>query len=268
VTTAPKHSPDVIDNQSGTQFPTLQKMLQAVGIADRRSIRRAIASGEVAINGRTTTDPHATVDPGSDTVTVKGKRIPPVLEEKVYYVLNKPRGVISSLSDPQGRPTIRDFFRDVTERIYPVGRLDFLSEGLMLLTNDGDLTNHVISPRNQIPKEYQVEVEGRPAAEKIERLLSHGLVIDRRRVKPREVTIVRRLRNHRTRIRITLVEGKKHIVRNIFASLGHPVRELRRLAIGSLRLKNLPSGGRRKLGKNEVDQFMKNCGFVPPPAGR
>ena len=262
MTPTPKQPPpEFPDHLWNRDHFTLQKILQAAGFSDRRSIRRAITSGRVTINGRITTDPHAPIDPERDIITVMGKRIKLAVEKKVYYILNKPRDVISSLSDPQGRKTILDFFEGVVERIYPVGRLDFLSEGLMLLTNDGDLTNHVISPRNRIPKVYQVKLEGLLAPEKIKKLVSRGLVVEGRRVKPQDVVLLKHLKNSHSLVRITLYEGKKHIVRKIFANLDHPVRELKRVSIGSLRLKGLPSGQWRKLSETEVSRFKRNCGF-------
>jgi len=247
---------------------TLQKWLQSGGFADRRTIRRAIADGKFRINGKPTRDPHAPVNPGRDTVTFENRPLNLTAEKRVAFLFNKPKGVISSRQDPQGRPTVLDFFQGVKERVYPAGRLDFMSEGLMVLTNDGDLTQLIISPRYQVPKVYEAKVRGVLTVDTIKSIVSRGVFLEGRRVRALDLTTLKRIGNHHSRVRVTVIEGKKHIVRHLLRHAGHPVEELKRVAIGPFRLGNLAPGKWNRLRDDEILRFTRGVGKSRSSRGR
>lgn len=244
----------------------IQKVLQAAGIDSRRNIRQNIHDGLIQVNNKTVTDPNFLVDITTDSIKVDGRRIKIKIEKKSYFILNKPYGVVSTLYDPEGRSTVKDFISGIKERVYPVGRLDYHSEGLILLTNDGDLTNFVISSRNKIPKVYMIKVKGMISEETLKELVSKGIFMDDRRIKPMEVEYLRKTAQKNSWYRVTIVEGKKHVVRNIFKYLGHPVEKLKRLAIGSIQLKKLPTGHWRELTEEEITEFKKSSKYTPEKA--
>ncbi len=233
----------------------LQKFLQSSGFGSRREIRSMINAGEFNVNGDKVDDPNFMIDPGKDIVKIGIKRIKHTLENKVYFIFNKPLGVISTLKDPEGRVTITDFIKKIRERVFPVGRLDYNSEGLILLTNDGDLTNFVISPKNSIPKIYLIKVQGIVSSSLKEKLIKKGIFLDGRKIRLLDVEFVKKTKNNNSWVRVSLVEGKKHIIRKIFKFSGHPVDRLRRIQIGNLSLKGIPIGHWREVTKEELDKF-------------
>jgi len=235
----------------------LQKFIQSSGFGSRREIRSMIAAGEFTVNNEVVDDPNFLVDPGKDAVKYGGKRIRNVLENKVYFLFNKPLGVISTLKDPQGRTTITDFTKKIKERVYPVGRLDYNSEGLILLTNDGDLMNFIISPRNKIPKVYLIKIKGTVTPALKEKLIKKGVFIDERKVRLLGIEFVKKTQTGNSWVRVTIVEGKKHIIRKMFKFSGHPVDRLRRVQIGNFSLRGIPSGHWRELTGDELDKFKK-----------
>ncbi len=245
----------------------LQKVLQAAGIDSRRNLRQYIHDGRIKVNNQVITDPNFPVDTARDTLRLDNRKIKLKTEKKSYYILHKPYGVISTLHDPQGRPTIKDFIAAIPERIYPVGRLDYHSEGLLLLTNDGELTHFVISPKNKIPKVYLVKIKGMLTEEERKRLLTKGIFLEDRRVKPLQIDFIKKTAQGNSWIRVTIIEGKKHIIRDLLKYTGHPVEKLKRMSIGSLRLKTLPIGHWRELTEKEVEFFKKSCRY-PGAGGR
>lgn len=226
----------------------LQKYLASAGIASRRESEKIIQGGRVEVNGRTVTVLGTRIDPERDVVRVDGHRVHQA-SHRVAYLLFKPRGFITTTSDPEGRPTVLELLRGVRERVFPVGRLDWDSEGLLILTNDGDLANRLTHPSNHVPKVYRVKVKGQipPAALDAAR---RGIVLEGRRSRPAEV---RRVSSQtHTWIEVTLHEGRKNQIRRIFERLGHPVLKLRRIAIGSIADRSLKPGQFRKLSDAEL----------------
>lgn len=242
----------------------LQKALQVSGFADRRTIRKAIREGEIFVNGQTATDPHLPIHPAVDHIRHFNKKITIRIQNKVYFIFHKPNEVLSALSDTSNRKTIRDFIGAIEERVYPVGRLDYHSEGLLLLTNDGDLTNFMIAPRNKIIKTYQIKIKGTLDTELSQKILEKGFVVDSVRVKPQKLTMIKPTRSGNSWWQIDIFEGKKHVVRNLFKYLGHPVSKLKRTAIGPLKLRNMPAGHWRELTHEEVRTLKKEIGYKDP----
>ncbi len=239
----------------------LQKAVQAAGGDSRRNIRRFIHEGKFKVNDAVVKDPNFLVDIDQDTIKLNDKKINLKPEAKSYFILNKPRGVISSLQDPEGRPTIKELIGKINERIYPVGRLDFHSEGLMLLTNDGELTNFVISPRNKIPKQYRLKIKGTLKAEEIRKLTTRGVYLEGTRIKPLSIDFIKNTARDNCWINVTIIEGKKHVLRKMFQYSGHPVEKLKRTAIGTLKLKKLPAGHWRELTSSEIEEFKRACNY-------
>lgn len=239
----------------------LQKALQAAGLDNRRSLRKSIADGEIKVNNMVIQDPNFMVDISKDIIRRLDKKIKLHIEKKSYYIFNKPDGVISTLDDPEGRSTVKDFITGIKERVYPVGRLDYHSEGLILLTNDGDLTNFIISPRNRVPKVYNIKIKGVLSEEERKKLVNKGIHIEGSRVKPLSIEFIKKTAHNNSWIQVVIVEGKKHILRKVFKYTGHPVEKLKRIAVGAFKLKKLPTGYWRELSKDEVAIFKQKYGF-------
>jgi pseudouridine synthase len=227
----------------------LPKALARAGIASRRAAERLIAEGRVTVNGTVVLAPGTRVDPGRDAVKVDGKRIPAPPASRTFLMLNKPRGYVTTLHDPEGRPTVRDLLRTLRTRVYPVGRLDYASEGLLLLTDDGDLARDLMHPRSRVPKTYLVKTRGEPGAEALARLRA-GVVVDGRRTQPARVRLLRP--GGRAWMEITVTEGRNQQVRKMCWAVGHPVQRLRRVRYAGVDLGNLPPGGLRPLTDAEV----------------
>jgi 23S rRNA pseudouridine2605 synthase len=229
----------------------LQKILSQAGIASRRASEQLMLQGRVTVNGTAVTELGTKADAGTDDIRVDGRRIR--LPDRFRYVLlNKPRGYVTTRSDPQRRPTVMDLLGRVREYVYPVGRLDFDSEGLLLLTNDGDLAARLTHPSHGIARVYEVRVLGVPDLHDVERL-SRGVTIEGRRTAPAQVQLVPSTRDSaRATLRITVHEGRNRQVRRMFDAIGHPVDTLRRVAIGPLREARLKVGEWRELSAEEV----------------
>ena len=240
----------------------LQKLIQAAGLDNRRNIRKQINEGKFKVNNRIVKDPNFLVDPNTDIIHLKNKILNTKIEKKTYFIFNKPLGVISSLYDPQKRPTIKVYIAKIRERVYPVGRLDFRSEGLMLLTNDGLLTHFIISPKNRVPKTYFIKIKGILTEEKKNQLKNKGIFLDGKRIKPLKIDLIKKTKNNNSWLNVTLIEGKKHIIRKLFKYSGHPVEKLKRTAIGTLQLKKLPSGHWKELTEEEIHTFKKKYHFT------
>ena len=236
----------------------LQKLIAAAGIASRRHAEQLITAGEVTINGNVVTELGTKADPQTDHIKVRGKLINPSLErrEKVYVLLNKPRGYLSSVSDPEGRPTVIELLPVSLGRLYPVGRLDFNTEGLLLLTNDGEFTNFITAARNKVDKVYEGKVKGLPSEQAIERLRRGVTLDDGTRTAPAKI---RKLGETETNAwyEILLHEGKNQQIRRMFELIGHSVIKLRRSRIGSLRDDDLKPKKWRRLTAEEVTLLMQ-----------
>ena len=233
----------------------LQKLLAAAGIASRREAERLIQAGRVEVNGRVVTALGSKVDPVRDAVRVDGEPLGRP-ERLVYYLLHKPKGCVSTVRDPQGRPTVLDLLRGVRERVFPVGRLDWDSEGLMILTNDGDLALRITHPRNHVPKVYRVKVKGLVPHAALA-AVRRGLYLDGRRTLP--AAVARVSSQHNSWVEVVLFEGRRNQIRRVFERLGHRVLKLRRTAIGPIGDRDLRPGEFRHLTPGEVAR-IKECG--------
>jgi len=240
----------------------LNKVLARAGVASRRGAERLLGEGRVTVNGTVIRDPACQVDPGRDAIKLDGKRVATPPTGHTYLMLNKPRGCVTTLSDPQQRPTIRDLLRGVKARVYPVGRLDYHTEGLLLLTDDGDLARDLTHPRGGVKKTYRAKVRGRPGPAELDRL-RRGIRLDGRATLPAEARIVGEGAN--SWIEITIVEGRKHQVRRMLQATGHPVLKLRRVRLDGLELGDLPPGALRPLTAREVSRLRR---AVASPAAR
>ncbi len=236
----------------------LQKLIAAAGIASRRHAEQLITAGEVTVNGKVVTELGTKADPETDHIKVRGKLINPQLErrEKVYVLLNKPKGYLSSVSDPDGRPTVLELLPASLGRLYPVGRLDFNTEGLLLLTNDGDFTNFITSARNQVEKVYEGKVKGVPDEQAIERLRRGVTLEDGTRTAPAKIRKLGETETN-TWFEILLHEGKNQQIRRMFDLIGHSVIKLRRSRIGSLRDDELKPKSWRRLTAEEIKVLMQ-----------
>jgi pseudouridine synthase len=236
----------------------LQKLIAAAGIASRRHAEQLIAAGEVTVNGKVVTELGTKADPQTDHIKVGGKLINPSLErrEKVYVLLNKPKGYLSSVSDPEGRPTVIELLPVSLGRLYPVGRLDFNTEGLLLLTNDGEFTNFITAARNKVDKVYEGKVKGLPSEQAIERLRRGVTLDDGTRTAPAKI---RKIGETETNAwyEILLHEGKNQQIRRMFELIGHSVIKLRRSRIGFLRDDELKPKKWRRLTAEEVTLLMQ-----------
>jgi len=227
----------------------LQKVLAKAGIASRRRAEELIRQGKVRVDGRVVTEMGTRVDPETQNIECNG--IPLISEEKkVYILLHKPVGYLSTVDDPQGRPIVTDLLGGVKERVYPVGRLDLDTEGALLLTNDGELAQKVLHPSHEVNKTYEAEVMGRPDKKKLADLAG-GVMLEGRKTWPAEIEIVK-IASQSTTVRITIHEGRKRQVRKMFDVIGHPVLKLKRIAYGKLRLGNLAVGKYRFLSLPDI----------------
>lgn len=245
----------------------LQKWLADAGAASRRKAEEMIAEGRVAVNGQTVTTLGAKADPGKDTVTLDGKPLKPE-NEPVYILLHKPEGVITSVSDPQGRPVVTNYVPQTGARLYPVGRLDYDSSGLLLMTNDGALAQALTHPKHAIEKKYAAKISGVPSGEALQKFRT-GIVIDGKRTAPCEIRKVRVMKPgpdaRQTLVNITLREGRNRQIRKMCEAIGHPVLFLKRVAIGPVKLGDLPRGAWRYLTAGELAALRSAAGIKSTP---
>lgn len=233
----------------------LQKVISQAGIASRRESEELIKAGRVKVNGVVVTELGTKVEPTRDKVAVDNK---PIRTEKpVYILLNKPRGIVTTLHDPEGRKTVASLLPDISERIYPVGRLDYNTEGLLLMTNDGELTHALTHPSHEIDKTYRAKVLGRPPEEKLDRLRA-GIKLEDGLTAPAKVNAVEYDREKDlTTVEIVITEGRNRQVRRMFEAIGHPVRQLKRVKFAFLTLVGVRRGAYRNLEADEVET-LKN----------
>jgi pseudouridine synthase len=245
----------------------LQKILSAAGVASRRLSEELILQGRVSVNGETVRELGTRADPDHDEIKVDGRRVK-TAQKKRYVLLNKPRGYITSRSDPQGRPTVMDLLKAVKEYVYPVGRLDYDSEGLLLLTNDGDLAARLTHPRHEVDKVYEARVRGVPDAHTLDRL-ARGVTIEGRRTSPAKLRAsepIVKESGEQTIVEITIHEGRQRQVREMFDSVGHPVVRLKRVRIGPLEDPFIPPGHWRDLTPQEVVRLQRTAGVATTTA--
>jgi len=246
----------------------LQKIIAAAGIASRRKAEEMIAAGQVQVNGRIVSELGSKADPEADHIRVNGKLLQGA-QRHVYLLLNKPKGYVTTMSDPQKRPTVMDLIHGVKGRVYPVGRLDYASEGLLLLTNDGELAHKLMKAASHVPKTYVVKVAGTPKEEAITKLRA-GVSIatdDGKRVKtgPAGVRMVKEGPN--PWYEITLVEGRNRQIRRMFEAVGHHVEKIKRVRYGPLTL-DVPPGKFRTLSSQEVSRVQAACKAGRPVSKR
>lgn len=232
----------------------LQKAISQAGIASRREAEKLIVAGKVTVNGKIVTELGTKVSE-TDKVKVDGKALS--RQKNVYILFNKPKGVVTTLHDPEGRHTVADYIRNAPARVYPVGRLDYNSEGLLLLTNDGELTQNLTHPSHHVPKVYQVKVLGMPEDEKLD-ILRRGIRLEDGVTQPAKVTLVERNEaKNMTELEVTLYEGKNRQIRRMFEAIGHPVRNLKRIQMAFLTLAGVKRGSYRFLTPDEIKRLIE-----------
>ena len=234
----------------------IQKILARAGVASRREAERMMLEGRVTVNGRVVDQLGFKADPLKDHIKVDGKRLfrP---EPKVTLLLNKPKGYLSTVKDPAGRPTVMDLLKGIRWRVYPLGRLDFDAEGLLLLTNDGDLAYHLSHPKFSIPRTYWAKVEGVPDKKELMRL-KRGVMLEDGEARVVSTHILRQMEKH-SWAEAVVTEGRNHLVKRMFSAIGHPVLKLKRVGFGPVRLGNLAVGQLRSLTDEEMEKLKQIC---------
>src|SRR3954452_9089190 len=231
----------------------LQKLLAHAGIASRRKAEELITAGRVSVNGATVTELGSKADLSKDRVKVDGQVIS-LPKHHLYFAFNKPKNVVSTARDPEGRQTVMSFFKGLHDRLYPVGRLDYASEGLLLLTNDGDFANRLLSPSSHVTKTYLVKVNG-PLTSEQEESFRRGIPMHGRKTAPASIKLIKPGVNPWYEVR--LVEGRQNQIRIMFKHLGRLVEKLKRIRIGFLDLGDLKAGAYRTLTRPELARFQK-----------
>jgi 23S rRNA pseudouridine2605 synthase len=231
----------------------LQKILAHAGVSSRRKAEELILAGRVSVNGKTVTELGSKADPSTDKVKVDG-RVLGAPKHHIYIAFNKPKNVVTTLHDPEGRKTVMSYFKGLRDRIYPVGRLDYASEGLLLLTNDGDFANHLMSPASHVAKTYLVKANGALTSEQ-EQEFRRGIPLHGRRTASAGLKLVRKGDNPWYEVR--LIEGRQNQIRIMFKHFGRLVEKLKRVQIGFLPLGDLKPGAYRTLTNAEVARFRK-----------
>ena len=233
----------------------LEKYIATSGIASRRAVKKSIHAGSVTVNGDPVLVPGHPINVEIDTVEFEGKQVEP-LAEHIYLMLNKPAGYLTTRRDERGRLTVMDLVADLPDTIYPVGRLDLQTEGLLLFTNDGDFAHRLLHPSHEVEKTYLAWVKGIPSDTGVQRL-RQGVTISSGTTAPAKVKRLRLSKDSTsTKFEVVIHEGKNRQVRLMFKAVGHPVIRLKRVQIGNLRLGNLPSGAHRFLTPEEITELM------------
>lgn len=237
----------------------IQKIIAGCGIASRRAAEQMMRDGRVSVNGRIITQPGAKADDERDEIRVDGGLISRDAVSRVYLILNKPKGYVVTLKDPQNRPIVTDLLRDVPERLFPVGRLDYDSEGLLLMTNDGEFSYKVQHPAFKTPKTYMVKVRGNLTKSEIE-AIRKGAMLEDGSFKP--IWVAMEKSNKKSCwVELTILEGRNRVIRRFFDSIGHPVARLIRTSIGDLGLGELETGEYRYMQKKEVKSLLDLSGL-------
>lgn len=232
----------------------LQKFLAEAGIASRRKAEELIVMGKVQVNGKVITELGTKIDTQKDIVLYQNKKVE-IKQNFVYIMLHKPEGYVTTVKDQFQRPTVMDLLEDVTERVYPVGRLDYDTSGLLLLTNDGDLTYRLTHPKHHIEKTYEAKLFGIPSQEDIVQF-RRGITIDGKKTEPAKLEILQKEKKYTT-VRIVIQEGRNRQVRKMCQAIKHPVAQLKRIGTGTLFLKDLKKGSYRYLTQKEIS-YLKS----------
>jgi 23S rRNA pseudouridine2605 synthase len=235
----------------------LQKILSRAGVSSRRAAEKMIAEGRISVNRTVVVEPGTKADPGKDEIRLDGRLIS-LETERIYLMLHKPKGYVTTLSDPQGRPIVTDLLNGVAARVYPVGRLDYDSEGLLILSNDGEFAQRLQHPRYGIPKTYRVKVEGHFLKGEL-KALENGIDLPDGRFAPAEIQL-EKTNPRSTWLTLTLTDGRNRVIRRAFDSLGHPVARLVRMAVADITLASLPEGAWRLLTSREVERLLLLAG--------
>ena len=235
----------------------LQKIISEMGIASRRKAEELILQNRVTVNGKPATL-GMKADPEKNFIKIDGKLLTKP-EPKVYYIFNKPKNVVTTLYDPEGRPSLIDYLKKIKYKVFPVGRLDFDSEGLLILTNDGELANRIMHPAKKIPKTYLVKVKGIPFEEDLNKLRK-GITLKDSTTAPANIKIIRKTDNNAW-LEVTLYEGKKRQIRYMFEKIKHPVLKLKRIKIDGIQLKDLKPGELRIMTEEELKRLKSSAGL-------
>jgi len=254
----------------------LQKIISRCGVASRRKAEEMIVQGRVSVNGHVLRELGTKAELSTDQIKVDGKALRPPAR-MLYLALNKPRGYVTTRSDPQGRPTVMDLLKKIKDPVYPVGRLDYHSEGLLLLTNDGEFANRFTSATSGIVKTYAVKVKGQPPAKEIERL-REGILLDGRRTLPARIRLLRTTEKTKREgpeesganswYEVAISEGRQNQIRRMFSLIGYPVQKLKREKIGPISLGNLPLGQFRYLLPGEMRAATRATAAKERPTSR
>lgn len=231
----------------------LQKILAKAGVCSRRAAEECIRQGRVRVDGRPVSEMGQKFDPEKHRITVDGRPIQ-ISEKKITLLLNKPKGYVTTMSDPQGRPIVSSLIKDIGLRLFPVGRLDIDTEGALLMTNDGDLAQKLLHPKFEINRTYQAVVRGLISQETVKNL-ERGILLDGRQTWPAKISITQ-TSEKTTTVQCVIHEGRKRQVRRMFEAVGHPVIALKRLSYGNLHLGTLPSGAYRLLNANDLARLF------------
>jgi 23S rRNA pseudouridine2605 synthase len=232
----------------------LQKVLAKAGIASRRKAEELIRDGKVRVDGKVVTEMGTQVDPATQNIECDGSPVS-AQEKKIYILLHKPGGFLSTVHDPQGRPIVTDLLHGIKARLYPVGRLDRDTEGALLLTNDGELAQKVLHPSHEVNKTYVAKIKGRPSSKNLG-ALSRGIELEGRKTWPADIEVLH-ADPQVTTIKIVIHEGRKRQVRKMFAAVGHPVLQLKRTAYGQLELGDLAPGKYRFLSPGDIKMIFR-----------
>ena len=241
----------------------IQKILSRAGISSRRAAEKMIAEGRISVNQAVVTEPGTKADADRDQIRVDGRLIS-CDAERIYILLHKPQGYVTTLNDPQGRPIVTDLLGGVTERVFPVGRLDYDSEGLLILTNDGAFSQRLQHPRYGIPKSYRIKVEGNFPKREIQ-LLEQGIDLPDGRFAPSDVRL-EKTNPGSSWLRLTITDGRNRVIRRAFESLGHPVCRLIRVAVAEITLESVRQGAWRRLTPKEVERLLAQA--AGPKSGK
>ncbi len=244
-----------MSHQEASQGVRIQKVIAQAGVASRRKAEEMIEAGLVKVNGQTA-QLGQKMQIGVDYLEVDGQKIKlQAKQRRLVYALYKPKNCLTTMDDPRGRPTVKDFFPNIKERLFPVGRLDYDTEGLLLITNDGDLAQKVTHPKHKLWKTYFVKVKGHLTTEELHQLRV-GLVIERKKTLPAKVKILHRV-NDKTWLDVSIREGRNQQIKKMFKTLGHPVSKIKRYRIGNITLGEMTAGMSRLLSPQEVAQLIK-----------
>jgi 23S rRNA pseudouridine2605 synthase len=232
----------------------LNRYLAECGIASRRKSEELIKEGRVSVNKNIVRELSIVIDPDSDIIALDGEKIK--VQKKVYFLLNKPKSIITSTADEKGRPTVINLI-NTNQKIFPVGRLDFNTTGVLILTNDGEFSNFVTHPRNKVPREYKVVLDKELSEESKLKLLK-GIMVDGRQSRFEEISFPGK--SVKTKVIVTTVEGRNHFVKNMFSALGYFVKQLERTSFGFLNVKGIPAGSYRILSYPEIKKIYDTFG--------